>query len=175
MEKIDPSTGTYNLRNDRGKKVGKKSGSFLGFFSATQAPDANVSETDFSFYLSAAVDENASQESLLDDVHSIGQKLIEKPFISNIKEYREAVKRFIAYVVKNAYSMETKIEEKTYKKDGFDFKDENQKFQRIWTNIRVVDDKVEKLAIYTLQDQKDKLTILKRVEEIEGILVDLMR
>ncbi|MCL2481212.1 MAG: YaaR family protein [Spirochaetaceae bacterium] len=169
MERIDSATGSPNLRNNRDKKIGKKSGSFLGFFNATQASE-NVSETDFSFYLSNAVDENATKESLLDDVHSIGEKLVEKPFASNIKEYRQAVKRFIAYVVKNAYSMETETGEKRYIKNG-----NPSVKQFLWTNIKVVDEKLEKLAISILQNQKGQLTILKRIEEIEGILVDLMR
>ena len=169
MERIDPATGNRNLRNDSGKKVGKKQGSFLGFFDATQAPDASITETDFSYYLSYAVDENVSLETLLDDVHSCGEKLVEKPFISNIKEYKQAVRRFLAYVVKNAFSAESEINKKKYVKNGLPCVDEKK-----WTNIKIVDEKLEKLALYIVQNQRGQLTILKKVEEIEGILVDLM-
>jgi len=169
MERIDPATGSSNLRNNRDKKVGKKSGTFLGFLNATQAADANISEADISFYLSYAIDENVSLETLLDDVHSIGEKLVEKPFISNIKEYKQAVRRFMAYVIKNAYSLEVETGEKRYIKNGHHHIDPKK-----WTNIKVVDEKLEKLAIYILQNQKGQLTILKKIEEIEGILVDLM-
>jgi uncharacterized protein YaaR (DUF327 family) len=169
MERIDPTTGSPNLRNEKGKKVGKKTGSFLGFFDTTQAPDTNVAETDFSFYLSHAIDEDVSLETLLDDLHSIGEKLVEKPFISNIKEYKQAVRRFLAYVVKNTYTVDTEIAKKKLK-NGLPSMDEKK-----WTNIKVVDEKLEKLALYVLQNQKGQLTILKKIEEIEGILVDLMR
>ena len=174
MERIDSATGSHNLKNDRGKKVGKKPGhTFLGFFSATQAPDSVLTETDFSFYLSQAVDENVSLETLLDDVHSIGEKLVEKPFIANIKEYKQAVRRFLAYVVKNTFSVETEITKKKVKNDLNP--DERKWIDQQWINVKVVDEKLEKLALYILQNQKGQLTILKKIEEIEGILVDLMR
>ncbi|MCL2295115.1 MAG: YaaR family protein [Spirochaetes bacterium] len=170
MERIDSATGSSNLRSEKGKKAGKKAGSFLsGIFSAAQAPDS-ITETDFSFYLSQAVDENVSLETLLDDVHSVGEKLVEKPFIANIKEYKQAVRRFLAYVVKNTYSAESEIEKKKYVKNGLPYLDEKK-----WMNIKVVDEKLEKLALYIMQNQKGQLTILKKIEEIEGILVDLMR
>ena len=169
MERIDSATGSSSLRNDRGKKVGKKPGNFfLGFFNTTQAPDA--AEADFSFYLSFTDIENVSLETLLDDVHIIGEKLIEKPFISNIKEYKQAVRRFLGYVVKNAFSTTTEIGKKKYIKNGTPYVDEKK-----WTNIKVVDEKLEKLALYIIQNQKGQLTILKKIEEIEGILIDLMR
>jgi len=171
MDRIDSATGSSNLRNDRKKKIGKKPGTFFsGIFNTTQAPDTPSAEADFSFYLSAAIDENVSLETLLDNVHSIGEKLIEKPFIANIKEYKQAVRRFMAYVVKNTFLSESEIEKKKYMKNGFPYVDEKK-----WTNIKVVDEKLEKLAFYILQNQKGQLTILKKIEEIEGILVDLMR
>jgi len=160
MEKIDSATGRHNLRSNREKKVGKKQESFLGFFNAAEAPESISSDFSFSY----AIDENVSLETLLDDVHSIGEKLIEKPFISNIKEYKQAVRRFLAYVINNAYSAESKIERRTLKRD-----------EKKWINIKVVDEKLEKLALYIIQNQKGQLTILKKIEEIEGILIDLMR
>ncbi len=46
--------------------------------------------------------------------------------------------------------------------------------EKKWVKIKVVDEKLEKLASYIVQSQKNQLTILKKIEEIEGILVDLM-
>ena len=176
MERIDSATGSSNLKNDRGKKVGKKQRSFLSFFNTTQALDAKT-ETDLSFYLSYSIDENVSLETLLDDVHSIGEKLIEKPFIENIKEYKQAVRHFMAYIVKKTYSAESKIVKETESeiaKKMYTQKGNPDLIERKWVNIKVVDEKLEKLALYILQNQKGQLTILKKIEEIEGILVDLM-
>lgn len=168
MERIDPTGSSSLFRNDRGKKVGKKETSKIGgIFSFKET--AETAESDFSFYLSS-LDEGIPLEELLDDIHTAGEKLVEKPFISNIKEYRQAVKRFLAYIVKNSYEAETEIQKKKYVKNGVPYMDEKK-----WTNIKVVDEKLEKLAAYIIQNQKGQLTILKKIEEIEGILVDLMR
>ena len=168
MDRIDSTTGSSNLKNDRGRKITKKPGSFLGFFDAAEAPDKKITETNFAFYLSKAIDENASLENLLDNVHSIGEKLVERPFTSNIKEYKEAVRRFLAYIVKNTYSTD------------FEIVNRKDKVTKDWKphqleKIKVVDEKLEKLAFEILQNQGKQLNILKAVEEIEGILVDLMR
>ena len=42
-----------------------------------------------------------------------------------------------------------------------------------YTLIAVVDRKLEQLAAGILQNQRDKLEILRKVEEIQGMLVDM--
>lgn len=165
MEKIEFTGNSPHPRNERNKKTGKKyRTSGIGFFDA-----AGEAESDFSFYLSSAVNDSVPIEQLLDDVHTAGERLVEKPFISNIKEYREAVGRFMAYIVKNGFSAESETQTKKYIKNGLPFVDEKK-----WTKVKVVNEKLEKLALYIMQSQKSQLTILKKIEEIEGILVDLL-
>ena len=166
MEKIDFTGSSYNLKSEKEKKVDKKSRNRRIGFSDVSGPG----ESDFSFYLSSVIGDNVSIEELLDDVHSAGEKLLEKPFISNIKDYREAVRRFIGYVVKNAYDAESDVQSRKYIKNGIPVVDEKK-----WTKVKIVDEKLEKLALYIMQSQRNQLTILKKIEEIEGILVDLMR
>ena len=166
MEKIDFTGSSYNLKSEKEKKVDKKyKNRRIGFSDVSGA-----GESDFSFYLSSVTGDNVSIEELLDDVHSAGEKLVEKPFISNIKDYREAVRRFIGYVVKNAYDAESEVQSRKYIKNGIPVVDEKK-----WTKVKIVDEKLEKLALYIMQSQRNQLTILKKIEEIEGILVDLMR
>ncbi|MCP5514439.1 MAG: YaaR family protein [Spirochaetales bacterium] len=169
MERIDFTGSNIPLKSGKDKKVDKKhKSSPSGLFGVTEAEEA--SEQDFSFYLSSVVDEGVSLEELLDDVHSAGEKLIDKPFISNIKEYKESVRRFIGYIVKNAYNMESDVQSRKYMKNGMPVIDEKR-----WTKIKIVDQQLEKLAFHILQNQRSQLTILKKIEEIEGLLVDLMR
>ncbi|MDX9801337.1 MAG: YaaR family protein [Spirochaetia bacterium] len=169
MERIGFTGSNSPLKSEKDKKVNKKYKSRpAGFFDAAEADE--VSGQDFSFYLSSVIDEGISLEELLDDVHSAGEKLIDKPFISNIKEYRESIKRFIGYIVKNAYNMESDIQSRKYIKNGMPVIDEKR-----WTKIKIIDSQLEKLAFHILQNQRSQLTILKKIEEIEGLLVDLMR
>ena len=39
--------------------------------------------------------------------------------------------------------------------------------------LHVIDEKLERLGAYVLQNQKDKLEILRKVDELHGLLVDL--
>ena len=166
MERIDFTGSSSSLKSDKGRKIDKKYKSRgVGSFDTAEA-----SEADFSFYLSSAVDESVSLEELLDDVHTAGERLIEKPFISNIREYRQYVRRFIGNIVRNTFSSESEVQTRKYLKNGMPVVDEKK-----WTKIKVVDENLEKLALYIMQSQRSQLTILKKIEEIEGILVDLMR
>jgi len=44
-----------------------------------------------------------------------------------------------------------------------------------FTTVVVVDEKLERLAAEVLSSQRDRLEILRRLDEIHGLLVDLLR
>ncbi len=165
MDKIEFSGRKSYLKNRKGNKVSKKSGSFLHSSGDVEGSFASG----FSFFISGKELEEVSIEELLDNIHEAGEKLIEKPFLSSIKEYKSAVRQFVGYVVRKAYDTETDIQSRRFLKNGIPVFDEKK-----WTKIKVVDEKLEKLAAYIVQNQSSQLNILKKIEEIEGILVDLM-
>ncbi|MBL8967192.1 MAG: YaaR family protein [Spirochaetaceae bacterium] len=105
----------------------------------------------------------AALEALLDEVHSAGDKLKENPTVDLVQAYKKAVRDFVHYVVERSYA----VEEKT--SGGNILK--RKKYYR----ISVIDDSLEKLAAEILRNQRDKLEILRRVDEINGMLVDLLR
>ena len=165
MERVELSGNSPYTRSGKGKKTEKKHSSRgIGFFE-----DRNEEYGDFSIFLDGSMTENVSLEDLLDDVHQAGEKLAEKPFMSSIMEYKKAVRKFMGYIVTRAYASESDIQVRKYIKNGMPMIDEKK-----WVKIKVVDEKLEKLALYIVQNQKSQLTILKKIEEIEGILVDLM-
>jgi uncharacterized protein YaaR (DUF327 family) len=47
------------------------------------------------------------------------------------------------------------------------------KKQKRYTMIRVVNEKLEKLAAGIMQNQYSQMEILRRVEEINGLIVDI--
>jgi uncharacterized protein len=103
-------------------------------------------------------------EELLDKVHSRGEELRDHPTMERIKSYRESVAAFLAHVVR--YSLEAETVE------GARFSP--LKKQKRYTLVRVVNEKLEKLAAGVLQNQLGQLEILRRVEEINGLLVDFL-
>ena len=165
MDRIELTGWNSPLKNKKEKKTSRKG----ALFSSSLRSESTSVHNDFSLFLTDKEIENVSVEELLDNIHEAGEKLIEKPFISSIKEYKNAVRKFVGYVVRKAYEAETDIQSRRFLKNGIPVFDEKK-----WVKIKVVDEKLEKLASYIVQSQKNQLTILKKIEEIEGILVDLM-
>jgi uncharacterized protein YaaR (DUF327 family) len=122
----------------------------------------------------------ASEEALqglLDDVHSAGDALKDHPFPEEIKRYKQAVRDFIHYVVENGYAVEKQTGIPNYLKPGFKGQrgSDAAKGRTGFHLIQVVDRKLEQLAAGILAGQTSQLDLLARIDEIAGLLVDLLR
>ncbi|MDC7225266.1 MAG: YaaR family protein [Spirochaetales bacterium] len=111
-------------------------------------------------------DEDSDLEDLLDDVHQQGEKLVNNPSVGSVEAYKKSVRNFIHYVLKQAVKVEN-IEGAKFNR----FKPSNK--QKRYTLISVIDDKLDKLAAGILMNQGKQLDLLAKVEEINGLLVDL--
>jgi uncharacterized protein YaaR (DUF327 family) len=106
-----------------------------------------------------------SEESihlLLDEIHSLGDALSKRPFFEEIKAYKQAVRNFVHYVVENSFTTEEH-------ESGV-----NLLKRKKLTLVRVIDKKLEEMAAAILQSQSNQLNILASLEEINGLLVDLL-
>lgn len=130
---------------------------FLGFLAKAEVPDGRVTAAD-----QAAAQDEAALEALLDQVYTSGQDLARNPSPDNVVAYKKAVGRFIRQVVDGSVELAESIGRKR--------KDMSQPKYNI---LHVVDDKLEKLGAYVLQNQKDRLEILRKVDELHGLLIDL--
>jgi len=101
-------------------------------------------------------------EVLLDDVHSSGDALKERQLPENIMAYKDAVRTFVRYVVDRTYT----VSERT--SGGNILK------RKKFTQVQVIDEKLEQLAAGILTNQRGQLGLLGKIEEINGLLVDLM-
>jgi uncharacterized protein YaaR (DUF327 family) len=123
--------------------------------------------------------EPASEEvlqRLLDDVHSTGDILKNHPFPEEIKQYKQAVRSFIQYVIENGYAVEKQTGIPNYLKPGFKGQRGGAaaKGRTAFHLIQVVDRKLEQLAAGILAGQTSQLELLARINEIAGLLVDLL-
>ena len=103
-----------------------------------------------------------SFQDLLDGVHSAGDALSRRPFPPEIQAYREAVRNFVHYVVENTFDTEEQLSGVNVLK------------RKKFTLVQVIDTKLESMAAAILRGQAGPLDILARLEEIKGLLVDLM-
>ena len=103
-----------------------------------------------------------SLHGLLDEIHNTGDALSKRPFPPEITAYREAVRNFIHYVVQNSFDTEEQTS------------GTNMLKRKKFTMIRVIDSKLEGMASAILRGQINQLEILEKLDEIKGLLVDLM-
>jgi uncharacterized protein YaaR (DUF327 family) len=159
MERITSFDGAIFRRKNRDKKVGKQKKLTHPFSSILQSIDGE--DEDLTEILT--ISEDHPLESALDDIHELGEELKEKPSLKTISRYKRAVRGFMQYVVKNSMDIDEQVSGVNILK------------RKRYTLIKIIDEKLERLAAQILQNQSDQLDILSRVDEINGLLVDLMR
>jgi uncharacterized protein YaaR (DUF327 family) len=101
-------------------------------------------------------------EDLLDEVNESGERLHESQSLENIKAFRDSVKRFLSYVMKRALEVTEHVSGTNILK------------RKKFTLIDVIDRKLESLAGAVLAGQADQMEILRRIDEIKGLIVDLV-
>jgi uncharacterized protein YaaR (DUF327 family) len=147
-------------QSGKNKKTAETKNSFVSFFE--KAVLGKVKELPLS---------EDSLHELLDDVHTTGDALSKRPFPPEIAAYKEAVRNFVHYVVENSYDTEELSSKVKFIKipSGLDIKKPQQ-----YKIIRVVDSKLEAFAAEILRGQLSQLQILEKLDEIKGLLVDLL-
>jgi uncharacterized protein len=166
MDKIGSlGSGNFSYQDKDKKKVKKKEAQAVSFLSALDRVEDSTAAGSLREVSLGSVEEN-DLEQLLDDLHQLGERLKQAPTMTAVLEYKRSVKEFLRYVVSHALEVE--------EREGVKFANPLKK-QKKYTMIKVIDQKVEQLAAGVLQNQRSQLDMLKAVDEIYGLLVDLMR
>ena len=102
---------------------------------------------------------------LKDAVEMAGDELKQRQDLASMEKYRQKVKQFMQFVVKNAFEVEK------YQRRGF-----NRKGRKMdpRVQVKIIDEKLNKLASEMMYLQKGNLKLLARVEEINGLIIDLI-
>ncbi len=130
----------------------------------TAKATAPVDDT-FKFTLAAAVDDADLQQkltNLLNDITTQGKLLSEHMDIRDMKRYRGLVKDFLNEVVNRSHKFSRE-----------NFLDRRGR-HRVYGMIKLVDEKMDELATALVQDEKDHINILNQVDEIRGLLLDII-
>lgn len=167
MERID-GPGSYFLRpQDAGsgkkteskkEKSGVRRTSFSDALGRASAEPGRIG--DFEDLEGRELEEYLA--NLADQIHSLGSRLAKFPGRQNLSDYREAVAGFLAVLSKKAYA----LEEHESRRDILN--------QKRYVLVTRVNQKLEQLAVGMLETQADSLKILASVEEINGLLFDLL-
>ena len=166
MEKID-GFGRSFFRNPKQKKNKVVQDRQTGRIQFSSIFEATETEEPDSILFSDIEERNEELVTLLDDIHEIGEDIKKNPTLDVIKKYKKAVRDFLKIVINSSFAVEkTRV-------SGFNVLKASG--HRELTIIKQVDEKLEKLAAGILQNQKSQFDILSKIDEIYGLLVDLIR
>jgi uncharacterized protein YaaR (DUF327 family) len=117
----------------------------------------------FSVDLSKESDQQvrAHLEELLGKIQQQGKRLGQTPTFSELKSYRELVKKFMSEAVGQMYDVESGT--------GWDRRGR----QKAYTLVRKVDETLESLTEDVRSGQEKQLDILAKMDSIRGMLVDM--
>ena len=160
MDRIESLDGSYLSGRSRRKK--NKSTKRLKGESFASIVEQSAEEKSPFFDFEAHGEHRENLEELLDEVHQSGEMLAESQSLENIKRYRQAVSGFLKFVVDKML----KLEEQT--SGG------NILRRKRFTQVKIVDGKLESLVQAVLGDQGKQLDVLERINEIRGLLIDLI-
>ena len=134
----------------------------------TQVPDTVTTETGdgtFKFTLASAITDaelQAKVDSLLSDITFQGRWIAEHMDIRDMKKYRGLIRDFMNEVVYRSH--------KFSRENFLDRKGRH----RVYGLIRLIDANLDELAQELVKDEKDHITILSKIGEIQGLLLDIL-
>lgn len=118
----------------------------------------------FKFTLVSHIEEQELQArltSLMEEITMQGNKLSKHRDIRDMKKYRGLVKDFLNEIVNRSHSFSRE-----------NFLDRRGR-HRVYGIVRLVDEKLDELAQELVKDEKDNLSILNKIGEIRGLLLDI--
>ena len=133
----------------------------------TQVPEAGktvVGDGSFKFTLASAItdaDLQAKVDSLMEDITAQGNRIAQHMDIRDMKKYRGLIKEFLNEVVYRSHKFSRE-----------NFLDRRGR-HRVYGIIRLIDQNLDELAGELVEDEKDHISILSKIGEIEGLLLDI--
>lgn len=131
---------------------------------AQNSSKVNSADGSFKFILASNIEEAELSEKLnglMDSITKQGEKISKHMDISDMKRYRELVKDFLNEVVTHSHEFSRE-----------NFLDRRGRY-RVYGIIKQVDKNLDDLANELLKDEKDNISILGRIDEIRGLLLDV--
>ena len=128
------------------------------------APVKETSDS-FKFTLISNIEEASLQERLqlmLEDIVQQGKKIAKRTDISEMRQYRQLIKEFLNEVVNRSHQFSRE-----------NFLDRRGR-HRVYGIVKLIDKNLDELAEELIKDEKDNIAILNKIDEIRGLLLDIL-
>ncbi len=129
-----------------------------------KAQKEKVEDDTFEFTLNKVDDEGFQQRltKMMDDITVQGKKLADHMDVRDMKQYRSMVTDFMNEIVSRSHKFSRQ-----------NFLDKRGR-HRVYGIVKLVNKNLDELAQSLISKEKDHLNILARVDEIKGLLLDIM-
>ena len=129
-----------------------------------QPQQAQQTDGTFKFTLVSHIEEQELQArltTLMEEITMQGDKLAKHRDVKDMRRYRGLIKDFMNEIVNRSHSFTRE-----------NFLDKRGR-HRVYGIVRLVDEKLDKLAQELVKDEQDNLNILGLIGEIRGLLLDI--
>lgn len=130
-----------------------------------QKPSVQPADGSFKFTLISSIEEASLQQRLnllMEDITQQGERLKKHRDVKDMRHYRELIKEFMNEIVNRSHKFSRE-----------NFLDRRGR-HRVYGMIRLVDEKLDLLATELIKDEQDVLLILGNIDEIRGLLLDIL-
>lgn len=132
---------------------------------ATPVRQAQETSEDFKFTLMSSLEEEGLQARLtlmMEDITMQGKKLGKHMDVRDMKHYRKLIQEFMNEIVNRSHKFSRE-----------NFLDRRGR-HRVYGMIKRVNEALDELAQELMKEEKDHLVILDRIDEIRGLLLDIL-
>lgn len=130
-----------------------------------QTQTAQPTDDTFKFMLASNIEEEGLAERLnlmMEEIVMQGDKIVKRMDVRDMRRYRTLIKDFMNEIVNRSHKFSRE-----------NFLDRRGR-HRVYGIIRLVDEKLDELAQALVSDECDKIAILAKVDEIRGLLLDIL-
>lgn len=131
----------------------------------TPKPPVQERDGSFKFTLISHIEDQNLQARLnfmLEEISAQGKKLGKRMDVRDMKRYREMIREFMNEIVSRSH--------KFTRENFLDRKGRH----RVYTMIKLVNEELDQLAKELVKDEKDHILILNKIDEIRGLLIDIL-
>lgn len=130
-----------------------------------QKPSVPEADGSFKFTLISRIEEEdlrARLNAMMDEIQAQGKKIAKHVDIKDLKHYRELIRQFMNEIVYRSHKFSRE-----------NFLDKKGR-HRVYAMIKLVDKNLDELAVELIKEEKDHILILQKVDEITGLLLDIL-
>ena len=130
-----------------------------------QTQAAQPTDDTFKFMLASNIEEEGLAERLnlmMEEIVMQGDKIVKRMDVRDMRRYRTLIKDFMNEIVNRSHKFSRE-----------NFLDRRGR-HRVYGIIRLVDEKLDELAQALGSEECDKIAILAKVDEIRGLLLDIL-